>query len=309
MGALHLTKFERLPEVELIGIFEPNLERAKELSHQLGVRTYHSLEELLFLSEAVVVASPTHTHYAVAKHALESGCHVLIEKPMCETVEEAAALDHLAQAKGLICQVGFLERFRLQAMLGQDRIPSTAHLESQRLSMGVGREPSVDVISDLMIHDLDLVLSLVKEDPIRITAEGFSVVTDYLDLAKARLEFSNGVVATLQASRVAPKVVRSLKVISLNYFSEFDFVTNSKFMAPSVLMNSPNSNLSNFDALEHQAKSFVRSIQSNSTPIITAIQGAKVIELTQKIRDSIRLTQVPLRALAHVETTALIREH
>ncbi|MFM8313590.1 MAG: Gfo/Idh/MocA family protein, partial [Deltaproteobacteria bacterium] len=192
MGVLHLSKFSQMPEVELIGIYEPLAHRALEIESKYKIQSFSSLQELCFSSDGLIIASPTPTHFSVAKMAMEMGCHVLIEKPFCETLEEAQQLQALAETQQLVCQVGFLERFRLEAMMAGTPIPQSSHLECHRLSISVGREASVDVVSDLMIHDVDLVLSITRELPLKISAEGFCVVTDHLDIAKARLEFPSG---------------------------------------------------------------------------------------------------------------------
>jgi predicted dehydrogenase len=309
MGILHLTKLLKLPQVECVGVYEPNFEKAQELTNKFNVKTFTSFEELLFFSEAVIIASPTPTHFGLAKTCLESGCHVLIEKPLCETVEEALTLDLLALQKGLICQVGFLERYRFHALMAGQTIPDRAYLESQRLSVVVGREPSVDVISDLMVHDIDLILSLVKEEPVQITAEGFCVVTEYLDYARAKLEFSGGRIALLTASRVAPKMVRGFKAISSNYFCELDFIINTKFLASSHADEKRETEPISFDALEKQALSFVSSIQSRSTPMITAQQGAKVIQVSKAIRETITNRKVSHFTPRRLDASLPIRGH
>jgi len=309
MGILHLTKLLKLPQVEFVGVYEPNFEKTQELLNRFNVRTFSSFEELLFFSEAVVIASPTPTHFSLAKASLESGCHVLIEKPLCETVEEALTLDLLALQKGLVCQVGFLERYRFQALMAGQTIPFAAYLESQRLSVVVGREPSVDVISDLMVHDIDLILSLVKEEPVQITAEGFCVVTEYLDYARAKLEFSGGRTAVLTASRVAPKMVRGLKAVFDNYLCELDFITNTKFLASPLTSEKKETDPILFDALERQALSFVSSIQSHSTPLISAQHGAKVIQVSKAIREAIANKKGPLPIRRHLDSTLPIRGH
>jgi predicted dehydrogenase len=298
-----------MPEVDLVGIYEPNPERAKEVASKNQVKTFSSLQELLFLVDGLVIASPTPTHFAVAKAAVELGCHVLVEKPFCETHEEALVLSKLAREKDVVCQVGFLERFRLEALLGPHFPTSNMRLESQRLSAAVGREPSVDVVSDLMVHDIDLIVSLTKEDPTHITAEGFSVVTDYLDFAKARLEFSNGTVANLIASRVAPKVVRTLQVVTQDSFCELDFVANTKFLNAKYVADRVVSGPIEIDALRSQSYNFIHSIQRQAVPKANAQDGARVIAITNRIKEAILSGDRPFGFSNKTESSLVLNEH
>lgn len=309
MGTLHLTKFKNLPNVEFVGVYEPNPQRAKEISESMGVKTFPRIEELIFLSDGLVIASPTFTHFSIAKLAMESGCHVLVEKPLCESPEEALALDKLAHERGLVCQVGFLERYRLNAMMAGDSLASQTRLEFQRLSSVVGREPSVDVISDLMVHDIDLVLSIWRDEPTEIYAEGFSVVTDYIDFAKVELGFSGGKKASLTASRISPQVVRNLKAVSQNQLMEFNFVSNKKYSATRVSKEESSPEPVNFDALEVQAQSFITAIRGNLTPMITAAQGARVIEITDRIRKVILGQPIQVEKPTLSLSTPILREH
>ncbi len=309
MGVLHLSKFQSLSEVDLVGIYEPNLERAKELSEKYSIKVFKSLEELIFNVEGLVIASPTPTHFPIAKTAMEMGCHVLIEKPFCETVEEALQLEAMAQTKKIVCQVGFLERFRLEALMGPYSIPSRSRLQSHRLSRGVGRELSVDVVSDLMIHDVDLVLSIAQEEPVNISAAGFSFVTDYLDFATARLEFANGMIADLTANRVSSVQERTLQAVSKGYSCEFDFISNTKFSLAELSGDKHITQPISFDALEVQARNFVESIQGKARPKVTAKEGARVISVISKIRQIILGYETPLLFTKQVESSVAVREH
>jgi predicted dehydrogenase len=309
MGSYHLAKFSQMPEVDLVGIYEPNPERALEVANKNHVKTFSSLEELIFLVDGLVIASPTPTHFGVAKAAIELGCHVLVEKPFCETYEETMVLVELARQKEVVCQVGFLERFRLEALLGPYFPTSNLRLESQRLSAVLGREPSVDVVSDLMVHDIDLILSLTREEPTRVTAEGFSVVTDYLDFAKAQLEFPNGVIANLTASRVAPKVVRTLQLVTRDSFCELDFVTNTKFMNAKHGANKIVSGPIEIDALQSQSYNFIQSIQRRAFPKAGAQDGARVIAITNRIKEAILSGGSSFTLFKNPESTLVLNEH
>jgi predicted dehydrogenase len=287
MGSLHLSKYLDLPEVELVGVYEPNPDRAREIKSKYSVTIFSKLEELIFMVDGLVIASPTPTHFSIAKGAIESGVHVLIEKPFCETEQEAEHLELLSRQKSVICQIGFLERFRMEALLGGNGLPQEGHLECQRLSSVVGREPAVDVVSDLMVHDLDLVLSVTKEQPNHIEAEGFSVVTNYLDFAVAKLQFPNGWTAQLTASRIAPVVTRRFRAVSNGYFCEIDFVGNTKYSRAHNSAEGRNSLSPDFDALEVQAKHFISAIRHSKAPKVSATDGKRIVSVTRQIREKI----------------------
>ncbi len=227
MGALHLRKLVTLPSVQVVGFFDPNPQRLEEISAHYGVPAFRTMEELLFEADAVTIASPTSTHYKFAKQALEAGTHVFVEKPMCETALESEDLIRTADAHKLVLQAGFLERFRLEKILPRDSfVGKPMLLECQRLAVAVGREPDIDVVSDVMIHDIDLVLSIAGETPIEVEAQGVSVVTPYPDIVHATLRFPSGCVALLTASRVAEKLERRLRISTATAHYSLNFLTN-----------------------------------------------------------------------------------
>jgi len=308
MGALHLAKFQSLPKAEVVGIYEPNIERAHELIRTTSVKAFSSIEELIFNVDGLVIATPTSTHFSIAKSALSHGCHVLIEKPFCETLEEAYQLEQLAKSKGLICQIGFLERFRFEALMGTYTLSRFSKIQAQRLSTTVGREVSVDVVSDLMIHDVDLVLSIANEEPTRVTATGFSVVTDYIDFATAKLEFSSGIVAELTASRVSSIQKRSFQIISRGLSCELDFVTNSKFFLERAGEDTRSNKTISFDALEAQSTNFIEAIMGRTTPKVPAQDGYRVISTIEKIKTEVYGEGAKVFYPKTLEISAPIRE-
>jgi predicted dehydrogenase len=309
MGALHLSKFSSLPTVELVGFYEPNPERAAEISNKLSIKAFSTLEELVFNIDGLVIASPTSTHFSIAKMALSQGCHVLIEKPFCETVDEANELDVLAQEKQLICQVGFLERFRFESLMGHQTVPKTAKIHATRFSTVVGREESVDVVSDLMIHDLDLVLSIAQEEPTKISAVGFPVVTNYLDFATATLEFASGMIAELSASRVSSVQKRGFQIVSPGYSCELDFVANTKFSVARLGGGKHFMSPTSFDALTLQSLNFIEAIQGKAPAKIVAGDGKRVIAVVEKIRTTILGDHRNLIKPIVQESSLPIREH
>lgn len=309
MGSLHLSKFLSLPTVEVVGFFEANTQRAKQISGELSVNAFSSLEELIFNVDGLIIASPTQTHFEIAKRALSQGCHVLIEKPFCETLDEAHQLVRLSKEKKLVCQIGFLERFRYVNLMGAHNIPKSSQIYAQRLSKTIGREVSVDVVSDLMIHDIDLILSLTNEYPVAVSAFGAPVVTDYLDFATTRLEFPSGIVAELSASRISSIQKRGLQIVSPGYSCELDFVSNTKFSVARLGGEMQSKASVQFDALTEQAINFVEAIRGQSRPKVTAEEGARVLGLVEKIRAAILGESTNLLLRKSFESLTSVREH
>ena len=212
LGFHHARILRDVPEVRMSGIFEARLERAQEVSRELSVEAFGSLEELLDASDAVVVAVPTVDHEAVAIPALERGIHVMVEKPMAPDLEAADRILEAAGATGSVLQIGHVERFNAVLQAAEEYLERPLFIESHRIAPFVPRGTDVAVVLDLMIHDVDLVQALVGE-PIRdIAAVGLPVLTPNVDIANARLTFEGGAVANLTASRVSMERMRKLRI-------------------------------------------------------------------------------------------------
>jgi predicted dehydrogenase len=293
MGRYHLDKYRAMTEeVQLVGFYDSDTAKAGVIAAQTGVPSFADLGELLFEVDAVTVASPTHTHAGVAFQALESGVHVLIEKPIASSVAEAESLVRLARSKQLVLQVGMVERFRLAVLAKDVPLQPVRFLETHRLNPHLARESYIDVVSDLMIHDLDLALSLMAEDPITVSAIGMRVVTEQDDLANVRLEFPSGAVMNLNASRVSADPLRKMRVFSDQAYASFDFRQNTasvfrRNQGNSVerLVTSPE----NFDALLEQARDFVACVREGRRPLVNGEDGLRALKyagvVLQKIRE------------------------
>ena len=208
LGRFHAEKYAGLEETELVGVADLNHDQVHKVAHALNTQEFVNYHDLLPQVAAVSVAVPTSKHFEVVRDALLAGCQVLVEKPITVTVAEADELVHLSRERGLILMVGHLERFNsameeLKRRAGQPRF-----IESHRLSFFKERGTDVDVVLDLMIHDLDHVLNLVPTPVTEIRAAGISVLTDRVDLANVRLEFGDGCIANLTASRMSFKSMR-----------------------------------------------------------------------------------------------------
>ena len=212
LGFHHARILRDLPEVQMQGFFEIRPDRAREVAGELAIEARESLESLLDVIDALVVAVPTSAHEAVALAAVERGVHVLVEKPMAPDLRAADRILAAADASGAVVQIGHVERFNPAILAAESHLDSPLFIESHRIAPFVPRSTDVAVVLDLMIHDVDLVLSLVKDSIQDIAAVGVPVLTPNVDIANARLTFSGGAVANLTASRVSVDRMRKLRI-------------------------------------------------------------------------------------------------
>ncbi|RME92592.1 MAG: gfo/Idh/MocA family oxidoreductase [Candidatus Hydrogenedentota bacterium] len=226
MGQYHVNVLSTMITHQLVGVYDVDMERARQIVSKYESRAYTNLDSLLTHCDAVVVAVPTMYHYDVAKKALLAGCHVLLEKPITETVEQAEELVSIAQEKGLILQVGHVERFNGAVMELHKIVMDPIFIEAKRMAPFTPRIKDVGVILDMMIHDLDIVLNLVNAKVLSYEAMGRSIMSDQEDIASIRLVFENGTMATLLGSRVSQlkervlNIVQDKSYICLNYSSQ-----------------------------------------------------------------------------------------
>ena len=223
IGRNHARVLASLPGVKLAGIYDVDAARAAGLAAEHGTRAAASLEELASWTDAITVATPTVYHYETGRLLLEAGKHVLIEKPITDNTEQALELAALAKAKSLVLQVGHIERFNPVMSLLEERLTSPRFIEAHRLSPCPNRSIDIGVVLDLMIHDIEIVLNLVRSPIESIDAVGVAVLTRREDIANARLRFENGCVANLTASRISPERLRKLRVFQSDAYLSLDY--------------------------------------------------------------------------------------
>jgi predicted dehydrogenase len=245
LGKFHLNCIGLCDNLELVGFYEPNEENAQKAIEK-GAKRFTDLDELLQLVDAVDIVTPTFAHFEMAHKAISLGKHVFIEKPLTETVEQAETLLYLAKAKNVKVQVGHVERFN-PAMLAIKDVPLIPmFIEAHRLAVFNPRGTDVSVVLDLMIHDLDIVLSLVKSKVKQINASGVSIVSSTPDIANARIEFENGCVANITASRISMKNMRKIRVFQHDAYVSLDFMEKNAQVIrlyQDDLSNAPSENL------------------------------------------------------------------
>lgn len=213
-----------MPGIHLSGVYDIRSERAEEIAHRYRTRTYGGLSELAGDADAVTVVVPTTAHCEVASFTLSQGLHTFVEKPIAATVEEAKRLVDLSESRGLVLQVGHIERFNgaFRALEGTAVTPG--FIESHRLASFDPRGTDVSVVHDLMIHDIDLIRCLVRSDLERVDATGVAVISDQVDIANARLQFADGCVANVTASRISLKQMRKMRVFQRDHYISMDFL-------------------------------------------------------------------------------------
>ena len=296
LGKFHAEKYANLPDCELVAVVDINAETAKTIADKHSAQALTDYTSLLGNVEAVSIVVPTTLHYLVAKEFLNSGVHVLIEKPITTTVEQADELIAIAKEKNLILQVGHLERFN-PAVLALDKDEKPLFIESHRLSPFNPRANDVSVVLDLMIHDIDIILALVDSEVERIDASGTAVLTKGTDIANARLTFKNGCVANVTASRISMKLERKMRLFRPSSYASVDFQnrilqkyrTGEKEMFPNVPeIISEEATFETSDALLTEIQQFVNCIQTGEQPLVTGeaarLALATAIQITQLLK-------------------------
>ncbi len=295
LGRFHAQKLMSLPESELIGVVDVNSEQGQKISKELNVPFYLNFEAILNKVDAVTIAVPTGHHYPTAKAFLKNGVHVLLEKPFAKTIYEAEELALMARDNNVILQIGHLERFNPVFKKFQNLISNPRFIENIRIAPFPRRGTDVDVILDLMIHDIDLVLAAVGEFPESVEGIGVKFVTSSSDLAKARLKFPCGCIADLTASRISDKAERKMRIFQSGLYLSLDFAIGQA----RKLIIDPSGNpdpeklqpkvvqLEKVDALMDEIKSFLAAIQKNTSPFVTAEDGLNAMKVAWQIKDQL----------------------
>ena len=310
LGQYHAKHYHFLDGANLVGVYDTDSSRGEEIAKQYNTKFYNKPSDLMQICDAISVVTPTGSHYNVAKMAIKDfNCHVFIEKPITKTLQQADDLIALAKAKNKIIQVGHIERLNpaLRALEQYDLNPK--FIEIQRLAPYTVRGTDVPVVLDLMIHDIDILLSLVKSDVKSIHASGVSIITDSVDIAHARIRFNNGTVSSITSSRVAKDRVRKIKLFQENLYTTIDLlmeqteiysITNDPSLIPGVLKTEPftqnktdrhiayqKPDLEKHDLLGLEIKNFVRSIKGEEKPIVNGVEARNALEIVIKINHMI----------------------
>lgn len=294
LGRFHAEKFAMLPQSELVAVADSREESAREVAGKLGVEAVTDYRTLLDRVDAVSIVVPTALHHPIARDFLDRGVHVLIEKPMTSTVEQAGELIELARQRGVVLQVGHLERFN-NAILDLDQVlDQPMFIESHRLAPFKPRGTDVSVILDLMIHDIDIILNMVGSNLARIDASGVPVLSGEVDIANARLVFENGCVANVTASRISMKSERKMRIFQHDAYISVDFQDRvlsvhrkgSGEMFPGIPdIESEQARHEDGDALKTEIEHFLSAAIEGREPLVTGEDGKRALESAIRITE------------------------
>ncbi len=292
LGRFHAEKYAAHPEVELVGVVDSDHNRCSEIAKKLNTRACKDPHELLGHADAVSIVVPTVLHHGVAKMFLEQGVHVLLEKPMTVTLDQADDLIGSASRKGLVLQVGHIERFNPAVTAIRDRIASPQYMTAERAAPFTIRCTDVNVVLDLMIHDLDIVVDLAGSEPRELCAAGVSVITREVDIATVRIVFKSGCVADIAASRVSDEKKRLLRVFDSEGVYVSDYQTQKATVlrrgsgTPSQLVAEDISTVRS-DTLNEEIHAFVHSVQTGARPLVSGIEGRRALALAGMVTETI----------------------
>ena len=287
LGKFHLEKFQKNKDCQLVWLIDKNIKNLKNYKDKYNVSTNY--KEIVDDVDAVSIVTPTVNHYEIARYFIEKNKHVLIEKPMTQTVSEAKKLINLAKKHKKTIQIGHLERFNPVIRKVSSLIKNPLFIEVHRLSQFNPRSTDVNVIYDLMIHDIDITTSLVPSKIKKISSFGKSIITNKIDIANARLEFFNGTIANLTASRISQKSERKIRIFEKDKYLSLDFLQPKLKIVEKVkkksskLFKTLEYNYKKTDALNDEIIDFINSIRMNKKPLVDGIQGMEALKLAAAI--------------------------
>lgn len=292
LGQFHAEKYSALPDAELVGIVDVDIERANQIAKKLNTRAFRDPAQLLGQVDAVSIVVPTALHHRVALPFLEQGVHVLIEKPITVTLEEADQIIALAAKKNAVLQVGHIERFNPAVASVKQLLKSPGYITAERAAPFTIRCTDVNVVLDLMIHDLDIVSDLAGSEPRELCAAGASVITKEIDMATARIVFQSGCIADVTASRVSDEKKRLLRVFD----GEKVYTSDYQAQKAAVSIRGGNSipelisteiQTERRDTLNEEIKAFLNSVKTGKRPLVSGAEGRRALALARLITDTI----------------------
>ncbi len=312
LGKIHIKLLKEIDKYELVGFYDASPEATLLVEKEFGIKHFETIEGLLAVVDAVDIVTPTFAHYECASKSIRNSKHVFIEKPITNTIEEAKSLIQLSKEANVKVQVGHVERFNPAFLAARDYCSSPMFIETHRLAQFNPRGTDVSVVLDLMIHDIDVILSVVKSNIKRISASGVAVVSDSPDIANARIEFDNGCVANLTASRISMKNMRKSRFFQKDAYISVDFLDKKVDVirlknidgeadplavtidlgpgkgSKQIYFENPKTQSTN--AIKMELEMFAESIMNNTTPIVSADDGYKALDVAYRIIEKMRVT-------------------
>jgi predicted dehydrogenase len=311
LGKFHLNNWKEIEGVKIVGFFDPNNENANQVIEQYGLKRYMDEDKLMDACDVIDVVTPTDHHFVVCMQAIRKGKHVFVEKPLANTIQEGKDIVNIVREANVKVQVGHVERFNPAFLALKELNLNPMFIEVHRLAQFNPRGTEVSVILDLMIHDIDIILSLVKSDVKHISASGVAVMTDTPDIANVRIEFNNGCVANLTSSRISMKKMRKMRLFQPNSYIGIDFLEKKTEIIK--LKQPEDTNVFSFDietqngkktiaianpvinqqnAIKLELESFVESIVNNTPTVVSEIDGFLAMEVAHQILEKINSTSI-----------------
>jgi predicted dehydrogenase len=306
LGKFHLNNWKEIPDVEIVGFYDPNDDTAREVADKYQLSRFLDADTLIDVCDAIDVVAPTNFHFECCEKAIKKGKHVFVEKPLADTMAEARQLVKLAEESGIKFQVGHVERFNPAFLAIKDMPLNPMFIEVHRLAQFNPRGTEVSVILDLMIHDIDIILSIVKSDVKNISASGVGVLTETPDIANVRIEFDNGCVANLTSSRISMKKMRKIRLFQKDSYIGIDFLNKKTEIIK--LKEPKDSNVFAFDietpsgkktiamanpivpevnAIKMELTAFKNAILNNTKTIVSEIDGLMAMDVAHQILEKI----------------------
>ncbi|MCX7875787.1 MAG: Gfo/Idh/MocA family oxidoreductase [Melioribacteraceae bacterium] len=315
LGKIHTKLFKEVHNCDFIGVYDLDFERAKNVAEELNTKAFKELDELIDEVDAVDIVATTSAHYKLVKKAFAKNKHVFVEKPITSQIWEAEDLVKEAEMKKLIFQVGHIERFNPALLTLEKYELNPVFVQTDRLAQFNPRGTDVAVVLDLMIHDIDIILSLIKSDVKDIKANGVAVVSDSIDIANARIEFENGAVANVTASRISQKKMRKMRMFQRDAYISLDFITGTsevyRLVNPTGMPQNPFINFGEMgigdkkkfvvyeqpevkevNALKLELEYFIDSIINDKKPIVSGKDGLKALKVAELIINKIEENKI-----------------
>ena len=310
LGVHHASHLTKIKNANLVGIFDSDHQRSQEISKKLNTKSFESIDKLLDSVEALSIVTPTSTHRDVAERCIKKGKHVFIEKPVTSTVDDANHLIELAKKHRVIIQVGHIERFNPALLALSNLQIDPKYIEVHRMAPFMSRGTDVPVVLDLMIHDIDLILSFINSPVKEIYANGVSIMTNSVDIANARIKFENGAIANITSSRVAKDRVRKIKMFQQDLYVTIDFLAgiSEVYKAMDASQNDPDAIMSaplvgkdgrhrqifyekptakKTDALKAELKNYINAVLGKEKPMVDGFAGKQALDVAIRIHDKI----------------------
>lgn len=310
LGVHHASHLTKIKNANFVGLFDSDTQRAEEISKKLNTKSFDSIDSLLDNVEALSIVTPTPTHRSVAEKCIKKGKHVFIEKPITSSVDDAEYLIELAKKHSTIIQVGHIERFNPALLALSNLEIEPKYIEVHRMAPFTSRGTDVPVVLDLMIHDIDLILSFISSPVEEIYANGVSIMTNSVDIANARIKFENGSIANITSSRVAKDRVRKIKMFQQDLYVTIDFLAgiSEVYKAMGATQNDPEAIMSaplvgadgkhrqifyekptvkKTDALKAELKNYINAVLGKEKPMVDGFAGKQALDVAIKIHDKI----------------------